>query len=142
MSNKGQIPFVEVNGRQVADSNFIIDHLIEEFHKIMSQVMAQGMGRNTPEEVVILAKKDLDAMSMFLGNKKFFFGDKPVTLDCTMFGHLSQFLYTPLFTPEIKTYMEQNTPNLVAFVTRMKETYWPDWEEATNTRSLSTKWKH
>ncbi|RCN31434.1 hypothetical protein ANCCAN_22776, partial [Ancylostoma caninum] len=53
---------------------------------------AQGMGRNTPEEVVILAKKDLDAMSLFLGNKKFFFGDKPVTLDCDMFAHLSQFL--------------------------------------------------
>ncbi|KAK5980518.1 hypothetical protein GCK32_007728 [Trichostrongylus colubriformis] len=211
MSNKGQIPFVEVNGRQVADSNFIIDHLIEEFHKkniddrltpmeksyarayhalvedslrwvwmyqrgrdnkwfatdkgflpymsgikkfafknfmceqlrkkIMSQATAQGMGRNSPEEVVIIAKKDLDAISMFLGNKRYFFGDRPATLDCTMFAHLTQFLYTPLVTPEIKTHMEQQTPNLVAFVNRMKETYWPDWDEAINTRSLDTKWK-
>nr|CDJ87805.1 Outer mitochondrial membrane transport complex protein domain containing protein [Haemonchus contortus] len=211
MSSKGQIPFVEVNGRQVADSNFIIDHLIEEFNKksiddrltpmeksyarayhalvedslrwvmmyqrgrdnkwfateqgfiphfngikkfafknimcdqlrkkIMSQATAQGMGRNTPDEVVILAKKDLDAISMFLGNKKFFFGDRPATLDCTMFAHLVQFLYTPLVTPEIKTHMEQHNPNLVGFINRMKEMYWPDWDEATNTRSLSTRWK-
>lgn len=96
---------------------------------------AQGMGRNTPEEVVILAKKDLDAMSLFLGNKKFFFGDKPVTvinsyrsfekvvsnllvsgqfqLDCDMFAHLSQFLYTPQVIPEVKTYMEEHCQNLV-----------------------------
>ncbi|KAJ1358451.1 hypothetical protein KIN20_016878 [Parelaphostrongylus tenuis] len=46
----------------------------------MGMVMAQGMARNTPEEVVILAKKDLNAMSMFLGNKKYFFGDKPTTV--------------------------------------------------------------
>uniref|UniRef100_A0A0K0CSR4 GST N-terminal domain-containing protein n=1 Tax=Angiostrongylus cantonensis TaxID=6313 RepID=A0A0K0CSR4_ANGCA len=188
MSTKGQIPFVEVNGRQVADSNFIIDHLIEEFHKvstlvlnnryfngkhslrsdkqngsddtafgfqkniddrltpidksyarafhalvedslrwaliyqrardnkwfateqgflshfsgvkklafknvlcerlrkrIMNAAMAQGMARNTPEEVVILAKKDLDAMSIFLGNKKYFFGDKPTTVKITLY---------------------------------------------------------
>ncbi|VDO57252.1 unnamed protein product [Haemonchus placei] len=250
MSSKGQIPFVEVNGRQVADSNFIIDHLIEEFNKvskadkvptlatvshapfiliqnvdeffttisgstsliqksiddrltpmeksyarayhalvedslrwvmmyqrgrdnkwfateqgfipyfsgikkfafknimcdqlrkkIMAQATAQGMGRNTPDEVVILAKKDLDAISMFLGNKKFFFGDRPATLDCTMFAHLVQFLYTPLVSPEIKTHMEQHNANLVGFINRMKEMYWPDWDEATNTRSLSTRWK-
>ncbi|WKX88240.1 hypothetical protein Q1695_008125 [Nippostrongylus brasiliensis] len=211
MSNKGQIPFVEVNGRQVADSNFIIDHLIDVFDKknvddrltpmeksyarayhaliedslrwvliyqrgrdnkwfatdegflshlsgvkkfafknvfcerlrkkIAAMSFAQGMGRNTPEEVVLLAKKDLDAINMFLGNKKYFFGDKPTTLDCTMFGHLAQFLYTPLVTPEIRTHMEQNTPNLVAFVARMKDAYWPDWEQATKELSLNSKWK-
>ncbi|KAE9418629.1 hypothetical protein Angca_008814 [Angiostrongylus cantonensis] len=211
MSTKGQIPFVEVNGRQVADSNFIIDHLIEEFHKkniddrltpidksyarafhalvedslrwaliyqrardnkwfateqgflshfsgvkklafknvlcerlrkrIMNAAMAQGMARNTPEEVVILAKKDLDAMSIFLGNKKYFFGDKPTTLDCTMFAFLSQFIYTPLVTPEIRTHMEQNNQNLINFVNRMKDNYWPDWEEATKNLSMDSKWK-
>uniref|UniRef100_A0A183U0P6 Thioredoxin-like_fold domain-containing protein n=1 Tax=Toxocara canis TaxID=6265 RepID=A0A183U0P6_TOXCA len=31
-STKKQIPFIEVNGRQIADSNFCIDHLTETFH--------------------------------------------------------------------------------------------------------------
>lgn len=30
-SAKGQVPFVEVNGRQIGDSNFIIETLKEEF---------------------------------------------------------------------------------------------------------------
>ncbi|KAJ1358453.1 hypothetical protein KIN20_016881 [Parelaphostrongylus tenuis] len=32
MSSKEQIPFIELNGREI-DNNFIIEHLIEEFHK-------------------------------------------------------------------------------------------------------------
>lgn len=41
MSNKGQIPFVEVNGRQVADSNFIIDHLIETFSSVIQRTSSR-----------------------------------------------------------------------------------------------------
>ncbi|KAJ1358454.1 hypothetical protein KIN20_016882 [Parelaphostrongylus tenuis] len=41
--------------------------------------MAQGIAKNTPEEVAMIAEKDLDAISTFLGNKKYFFGDKPTT---------------------------------------------------------------
>ncbi len=33
LSRKGQIPFVELNGKEIPDSNFIIRELAQIFHK-------------------------------------------------------------------------------------------------------------
>lgn len=44
-----------------------------------------GLGRHTPEEIVTLAAKDLEALSTYLGNKPFFMGDKPTGADATIF---------------------------------------------------------
>lgn len=40
MSSKGQVPFVELNGRQIADSNIIIETLKQDFGKV-SEELAQ-----------------------------------------------------------------------------------------------------
>lgn len=197
-SSKGQVPFIELNGRQFADSNFIIDHLrshfkvpidenlseqqsaqsrafsvlIEEslvrvlqydrsknfgwlatddgympllpplkkfiFKNIIIKQMQsqlkklvhiQGYGRHSQEDIEEIAKKDLVALSTQLGNKPFVFGDSPSTIDATLFGLLVQFTDTPLNSDKIKSFMEESTPNLVEFVKRMKERYWPDWNE-------------
>ncbi|KAI1729662.1 outer mitochondrial membrane transport complex protein [Ditylenchus destructor] len=196
-SAKGQIPFVEVNGRQFADSNHIIDTLaslfnlsidknlntkeraearaitilIEEslfrclqydrghgfewvstdkgflpyfsgikkilYQKIFAKklisgikrtVTVQGYGRHSEEEINEIAKKDLSALSTFLGDKRYLFGDRPSTVDATLFGHLVQFTDPPLHSDKIKPFMEQNTPNLVEFIKRMKADFWPDWD--------------
>uniref|UniRef100_A0A915DKE8 Uncharacterized protein n=1 Tax=Ditylenchus dipsaci TaxID=166011 RepID=A0A915DKE8_9BILA len=173
-SSKGQIPFIEVNGRQFADSNHIIDQLCQIYNlgidrnlttkeraesraitiliekslfrclgysrsrdfswfatddvRNKETLHAQGYGRLTVEEMVEVAKKDLTALSTFLGDKPYIFGDKSSTVDATLFGHLCQFLYTPLITDQIKQFIEQSTPNLVTFTNRVKAEYWPDWE--------------
>ncbi|KAI6225607.1 hypothetical protein M3Y95_00715100 [Aphelenchoides besseyi] len=196
-SSKGQIPFIEHNGRQIADSNFIIDHLkktmelnidrnlstqeraderayhvliedsllrtmvyfrgqdfkwlatedgllrnfsgVKKFlfknlihgqiqNSLKKASMIQGVGRHSAQEVDQIAKKDLTALSTFLGSKPYFFGNKPTTLDATAFGLLTQLLYTPLNGSEIKKFMEQSTPNLVQFTERIKSEYWPDWQ--------------
>lgn len=205
-SAKGQIPFIELNGRQFADSNFIIEHLrshfklpidgqlnsqeradarayhvlIEEslarclqydrsknmgwmasdkgyfphmpgyqkfiFQKILIKQMQnrykkslhmQGYGRHSPEEIEEIVKKDLAALSTQLGNKPFMFGNTPTTLDATLFGHLVQFTDTPLNSDKIKPFLEQSTPNLVEFIKRMKETYWPDWAQICEMLALN-----
>ncbi|KAH7707389.1 failed axon connections protein [Aphelenchoides avenae] len=197
-STKGQVPFVEINGRQFADSSYIIENLIaifnlpidgklstreraaaRAFHKLIEEslyraiaydrcrdnawfftekgwgaqlhgvkkffvqnvaqklflrkmkgiLQAHGIGRNSPEEVDEIFKKDLTALSAFLGDKPYFFGDRPSTIDATLFGGLAQLMYNPLNSQVVKPFMEQSTPNLVGFVNRIKAEYWPDWND-------------
>ena len=206
-SSKGQVPFVELNGRQLADSNMIIDHLRDHFHvpiddqlsaqekaqarafhflieeslcrciyydrakdfgwlatdqgllphvptyqkflfqkfiikqlqrRIKNASHAQGYGRHSVEEIEALAKQDLLALSTQLGNKPFMFGQKPTTVDATLFGHLTQLTDTPLHClDQLKSFVEQSTPNLVEFVHRVKQTYWPDWAQICETLALN-----
>jgi glutathione S-transferase len=75
------------------------------------------------------------ALSNLLGDKDFFFGNKTHTLDCTVFGHLSQFIYIPMAFPQ-QIYIRKNCENLLKFVDRMKDTHWPDWEEMCSTRCM------
>ena len=52
--------------------------------------------------------RDLDAISRILGeDNKYVLGtSSPSTLDCTLFGHLAQFLYIPMDFPQ-KAYMHK-----------------------------------
>jgi len=214
MSSKGQIPFIELNGREIADSNFVIsfleenkdstgnsrhidqhlsekeradaqaynalieqslfwfavysrsknnswfatsdgfaDHVqgVKKFFfknfllsrlrkKLETNCQVQGIGRHKLDEIVELCKSDLRALSLHLDRKKFMTGDKPVKLDATAFGHLCQIYYTPMCF-DVKSFMDQETKNLVDYLQRMKKSYWPDWDDATKNISLETDWK-
>ena len=80
----------------------------------------------------------MDALSTLLGDKPFFNGEFPTTIDCTIFGHLVQFVYLPLDIPQ-KAYIKENCPNLAQFVDRMRETFWPDWQELCHGNCMDGK---
>jgi glutathione S-transferase len=82
----------------------------------------QGLGRHSQEELYRLGCDDLTALSKFLGNKSYFFGDKPTELDATAYGFLAQVLWAP-GARRIREHMEQ-TRNLPAFCERMKQSYY------------------
>lgn len=46
--------------------------------------MANGIGKNTPAEVMQFAKDQLRALSVLLGDKDYFFGDIPTTVSASM----------------------------------------------------------
>jgi glutathionyl-hydroquinone reductase len=54
---------------------------------------AQGVGRHSQDEVIELMKKDLLAVSDFLGEKRYLLGDEPCEEDCSIFGLLVQVIY-------------------------------------------------
>ncbi|XP_042867424.1 isoprene-epoxide--glutathione S-transferase-like [Penaeus japonicus] len=58
--------------------------------KIMRDLRVQGMGKHSPEEVEDMVKKDLAALSLYLGEKPFLMGKEPSEVDCTVFGFLAQ----------------------------------------------------
>lgn len=206
-SKKGQLPFIELNGKEIADSDIIIRELSEYFNKNLDegltpeqkvsshafesmlnnhtswvvrwwrynnpkefldtaqldikqslqsrlpkgllnfvfkigfrsqvkQAVGHGLGRHTTQEIYDFGKEDLSTLSQFLGDKDYFFGAKPHLLDCVAFAHVAQFVYVPF--ADIDQWLNENHPNLVAFVQRVRDCYWPDWERACKTLELNT----
>eukprot|EP00934_Nitzschia_sp_Nitz4_P006119 Nitzschia sp. Nitz4//scaffold167_size49223//35599//36857//NITZ4_007040-RA/size49223-processed-gene-0.62-mRNA-1//-1//CDS//3329538290//6109//frame0 len=88
----------------------------------------RGLTRHTDEELWEFCNHDLQALSDLLADQPYFFGETPTALDCTVYGHLSQFLWVPLEYPQ-KEYLLQRCPNLVNFMYRFRDAYWPDWKE-------------
>lgn len=87
-----------------------------------------SFGRHSDEEKWILSCQDIQSISDYLGTKKFVFGDIVTVLDCTLFGHLAQFLYIPMDFPQ-KKYIERHCDNVIQYVERFRRLYWEDWDE-------------
>lgn len=56
--------------------------------KIKRDNYGHGMGRHTPEEILAFAVEDFTALSVLLGDKNYMFGDKPTSIDATVYGAL------------------------------------------------------
>lgn len=106
------------------------------FKRNMVAAVGHGIGHHSPEEAIDFGKGDLKALSDFLGDKDYFFGKDPRQLDVVAFAHVAQFVFVPF--EGIKEWMETDTPNLLAFCNRMKDRYWPDWEEMGKTLEINT----
>lgn len=86
-------------------------------------LFGHGMGRHTAAEIYQIGKTDIAALADFLGDKPFFMGDRPSSLDATAYGVLANILWMPLASP--LTDYAQARPNLGAFCDRMKARYYP-----------------
>lgn len=84
--------------------------------KIKNDAIAHGMGRHSRSEVIDMGCQDLRGLASFLGkcpyltvigwsikmsagNKKFFMGDEPTEVDCSLFGQLAQLLWNSPGSP-------------------------------------------
>lgn len=92
--------------------------------KIKQQIHGHGMGRHKSEEVFELGMKDLDALSACLGNKAYFLGEQPATLDASAFGFLINTIGCPIESP-LKDYGLKKR-NLRNYVERVKARYYPE----------------
>lgn len=86
--------------------------------KMRRDLIGQGMGRHTPDEVAARACADLDAVAAVLGGQAFFAGEAPGAIDCCAYAFLAGILFVPLESA-VKRHLMM-TPTLVAYCARME----------------------
>lgn len=80
-----------------------------------------GWTRLPSETLYARARADIDALSDFLADKRFFMGEVPRWIDASVLSILRHVIDAP-FTFDTKSY-GASKPNLLAYMQRMKETY-------------------
>ncbi len=88
------------------------------------QLYARGMGRHSDDVIVEQGKADLDALAHMLGDKPYFLGDRPSSIDACVFGFMGVTVYVegdnPLFAHAA------SHDNLVRYCERMRAQYFPE----------------
>jgi glutathione S-transferase len=89
--------------------------------QVIRALFGQGTGRHTREQVEARACAALDALAQQLGEGPYFLGDRPRTIDATVFA----FVWTTLEAPfESRARRHAQTlGNLVAYSARMRDAY-------------------
>jgi len=105
----------------------------------MKKVRATGIGVHTPEEIIQMGKDDLQVLTDMLGDKPFFFGEEPTTLDVVVFSNIAQLVAVEKEVAHpLRDWLLENAQNLVQHFEKMKEKYYPDWDEMCRTLDMNT----
>ena len=89
---------------------------------VKSALRGHGLGRHTEQEILTIAKGHLEAISAILAEKDYCFGDKPSSLDATVFAFLAQ-IYLVSLTSPLKE-LASNYPNLEKYCERFQANYY------------------
>lgn len=98
----------------------------ELYDQILKQIWGQGMGRHSEPEIYEIGKRNLSALSDFLGDKLFFMGAKASTLDAAAYGLLSRLMYSSLQSPLKEQALKLN--NLQLFCERVRTEFYTEQE--------------
>lgn len=91
---------------------------------MLQSIRLQGISRHSVEEICSLAKEDIQALSVLLGNNTYFFGDAPSTLDAVAYAYLASIIHAPIESPIKRFTLEQT--NLVNLCERIDAQYFKD----------------
>jgi len=109
------IPII-VGGAAVDDP---LRNMLEEFRRmILTEFDGQGMGRLPAEKVYARAADDINALSDFLGDKAFFMGDAPRTIDANVLSHLKHIVDSPFDFPTRD--LVRSKANLMNYIARLE----------------------
>lgn len=112
------IPYL-VQGAEVGPE---LRGFLDAFRKrILDGFAGHGMGRRDVDTVLGFYQTDVDALSEFLGNKQYFQGDKPTTVDASVFAMLQHLVRQPQKWKG--TGYVEGKQNLMAYLDRMDQAF-------------------
>ena len=86
--------------------------------QVRKNLFGQGTGRHTQDEIYRMAVDDLDQVSGFLGDKPYFLGDTPRTIDTIVYSVVANAAGFPVETPIRESALSHT--NLMEYCDRMK----------------------
>ncbi|HIJ37469.1 MAG TPA: glutathione S-transferase family protein [Rhodospirillaceae bacterium] len=89
--------------------------------KVRKDLYCQGLGRHAKGDIERMAIRDIETLSVLLGNQKWLMGEAPCGADASMFGFVAG-----LLTPEFKSPICEAVaarPNLVTYRDRIRAEY-------------------
>lgn len=92
--------------------------------KIGKGLYNEGTGRLSEAELLQLAKKDLDAVSNYLGGREYFFGEQPSMIDAVIFATIGNVILSNIEIPLRE--LAYKYDNLVSHSNRMMQRYFAD----------------
>jgi glutathione S-transferase len=92
--------------------------------QVRRDLHGQGLGRHSPDELSILAKADLQALSERLGERPFWFGETLTSADAAIGPQIATIAGDPVKGPLYRAL--QAHPNLLAYSSRVLETALPE----------------
>ena len=97
---------------------------------------SHGIGRHSEQELYVIGATDLLAASEILGRKKFLFGEEPCLADAALFAFIAGFTWENPESP-LGLFTKSKAKNLDDHARRMKELYYPDWDEIISRKRKS-----
>lgn len=86
------------------------------------QLHGQGLGRHSRDEVYELGNADTTALAAYLGDRPYFMGRAPTSLDATMYGFLAHLIYAGYESP-LNSHA-RSFVNLRSYCERMRTRYY------------------
>ena len=97
--------------------------------KIRMALWAQGMGRHSTAEQLTFACRAIDAVAQLMGAQPYLLGETPCGADAAVFAFLAG-AQCPHFETPLRAAVATH-PNLVAYIERMQQRYYPNTAPAT-----------
>lgn len=90
---------------------------------IRAELHGHGMGRHAPEDIMALGRADIDALAATLGDRPYFGGERPGSIDAIAGGFLANILLVDLDTPLRQA--AAHHANLADYCARIRQAHFP-----------------